>query len=89
MKTLIVYGTRYGATEGTAKEIAKVLGEEKFDVKVVNVKEEKINDISSYELIIVGTGMQMARWIGEVEDFLKKHSKKNWLRKKSRFFCQQ
>ena len=75
MKTLIIYGTRYGATEGTAKEIAKVLEEEKFDVKVVNVKEEKINDISSYELIIAGTGLQMARWVGEVEDFLKKHQK--------------
>ena len=75
MKTLLVYGTRYGATAGTSEEIAKVLSAEKFDVKVVNVKEEKISDISPYELIIVGTGIQMARWVGEVEDFLKKHQK--------------
>ena len=75
MKTLIVYGTRYGATAGTAEEIAKILRGEGFDVKVVNAKEEKIKDITPYELIIVGTGVAMGRWTGEVEDFLKKHEK--------------
>ncbi|HLC00143.1 MAG TPA: flavodoxin domain-containing protein, partial [Candidatus Bathyarchaeia archaeon] len=59
MKTLIVYATRYGATAGTAEEIAKVLREEGFDVKVVNAKEEKIKDISEYELVVVGGGLQM------------------------------
>jgi menaquinone-dependent protoporphyrinogen oxidase len=72
MKALIVYGTRYGATTGTSEEIAKVLQAEGFDVKVVNVKEEKIKDISPYELIIVGSGMQMGKWTGEAEDFLKR-----------------
>ena len=72
MKTLIVYATRYGATAGTAEEIAKVLREEGFDVKVVNAKEEKIKDISEYELVIVGSGLQMFRWTSEAEDFLKK-----------------
>ena len=75
MKTLIVYGTRYGATAGTSEEIAKILREEGLDVKVLNAKEEKVKDISGYELIVVGTGVQMGRWTGEVEDFLKKHEK--------------
>ena len=72
MKTLIVYATRYGATAGTAEEIAKILREEGFEVKVTNLKEEKIKDISEYELVIVGSGLQMFRWTGEAEDFLKK-----------------
>ncbi len=72
MKTLIAYGTRYGATAGTAQEIAKILAEQGFDVKVANLKEEKIKDITPYELVIVGTGVAMGRWTGEVEDFLKK-----------------
>jgi menaquinone-dependent protoporphyrinogen oxidase len=72
VKTLIVYGTRYGATTGTSKEIAKVLREEGFEIKVVNAKEEKIKDISEYELVIVGSGMQMGKWTGEADDFLKK-----------------
>jgi menaquinone-dependent protoporphyrinogen oxidase len=73
MKALIVYGTRYGATASTSQEIAKVLQNEGIIAEVVNVKEEKIKDISPYELIIVGTGIQMSRWVGEVEDFLKKY----------------
>ncbi len=72
MKTLIVYGTRYGATTSTTEEIAKILREESFDVTVINAKEEKVKDISPYELIVVGSGMQMGKWTGEAEDFLKR-----------------
>jgi len=75
MNTLVAYGTRYGATTGTAQEIAKTLAESGFIVKVANLKEEKIKDITPYQLIVVGTGVQMGRWTGEVEDFLKKHEK--------------
>jgi len=75
MKTLLAYATRYGATAGTSEEIAKMLREEGFDVKVVNAKEEKIQDISEYELIIVGGGMQMGKCTGETEDFLKNFQK--------------
>jgi menaquinone-dependent protoporphyrinogen oxidase len=72
MNTLIVYGTRYGATAATSDEIAKALQTENFDVKVVNAKEEKIKDINQYDLIIVGSGMQMGKWTGEAEDFIKR-----------------
>jgi menaquinone-dependent protoporphyrinogen oxidase len=85
MKTLILYGTRYGATAGTSEEIAKVLQGEGFDVVVVNAKEEKVKDISPYDLIVVGTGVQMGRWTGEVEDFLKRHEQK-LAQKKMAFF---
>ena len=75
MNALIVYGTRYGATTGTAEEIAKVLRNKDFNVKVVNAKEEKVNDISPYELVIVGSGVQFARWTGEADGFVKKFQK--------------
>jgi len=75
MKSLIVYGTRYGATAGTSEEIARVLRDEGFDVRVVNAKEEKVDDISEYELIIVGRGMKIDRWTKEPEKFLKKFRK--------------
>jgi len=74
-KVLIVYGTRYGATEGTSDEIAKVLRSEGLDVRVVNARKEKVKDISGYDLVIVGSGMQMARWTGAAENFLKKFQK--------------
>lgn len=72
MKALIFYGTRYGATKGISEEIAKILQEEKFDVKVVNAQEEKVKDISEYGLVAVGSGVACGRWVNEAEDFLKK-----------------
>ena len=75
MRTLIVFGTRYGATTGTSEEIAKVLREEGFDVKAANAQKEKIKSISEYELVIVGSGMRMGKWTTEAEDFLKKFQK--------------
>ncbi len=69
-KVLIVYGTRYGATESTSEEIAKVLEGVGLEVKVINAKKEKVKDISPYDLIIIGSGMQMGKWTGEPENFL-------------------
>ena len=74
-RALIVYGTRYGATESTSEEIAKILRENGMDVKVVNAKKEKVKDIAAYDLIIVGSGMQMAKWTGDAEGFLVKFQK--------------
>lgn len=74
-EVLIVYGTRYGATEGTSEEIAKVLRSEGLDVRVVNARKEKVKDISGYDLVIVGSGMQMGKWTGSAENFLRKFQK--------------
>jgi len=73
-KILIAYGTRYGATTSTAEEIAKVLQGEGFEVKVVNLKEEKVKDISKFELVIIGSGMKMEMWTSKAKAFLNKFS---------------
>ena len=73
-KVLIVYGTRYGATKSTVEEIARVLQEENCDVKIVNLKEERVRSIAEFELVIVGSGMRMERWVSKVEGFLKKYN---------------
>jgi len=72
---LIVYGTTFGATKGTSEEIARVLREQDFDIKAVNAQEERIKDISDYELVIVGSSLANCRWNGHAEDFLKKFCK--------------
>jgi len=73
-KILIAYGTRYGATTSTAVEISKVLRGEGFEVKVVNLKEEKVKDISKFDLVIIGSGMKMGMWTSSAKRFLKKFS---------------
>jgi menaquinone-dependent protoporphyrinogen oxidase len=84
-KVLIVYGTRYGATESTSQEIARVMREQGIDTAVVNAAKEKVADISSYDMVIVGSGMQMGKWVSAAEDFLKKH-KKELAEKKTAIF---
>jgi menaquinone-dependent protoporphyrinogen IX oxidase len=74
-KVLIVYGTRYGATESTSEEIATVLRGEGIDTTVINAGKEKVKDISTYDMVIVCSGMQMAKWTGDAENFLKKYQK--------------
>ncbi len=71
---LIAYGTRYGATTSTVEEISKVLQGEGFEVKVVNLKEEKVKDISKFELVIIGSGMKMDMWTSKAKAFLNKFS---------------
>ena len=75
MNVLLVYATSYGATKGTSEVIARILREENFDVRVVNAREEKVKDISEYELVVVGSGMAMGNWVSEAEDFLKRFQK--------------
>ena len=86
-KALIVYGTRYGATEMTSKEIADVFRDEGLDVKVVNLKDEKVKAITEYELIVVGSGIQINRWTKEPLKFLKKFQKELAKKKVALFVC--
>lgn len=74
-KALIVYGTRYGATAMTSEEIADVFRQEGLDVRVVNLKDEKVKDISEYDLVVVGSGIRIKKWTKEPEKFLKKFQK--------------
>jgi len=86
-KALIVYGTRYGATASTSEEIAEVLSKEGLDVKVVNLKKDKVKDITEYELVIIGSGIQIHKWTKEPEKFLKNFKKELTKKKVALFVC--
>jgi menaquinone-dependent protoporphyrinogen oxidase len=87
MKALIVYGTRYGAAALTAEEIAQELRKENFEVRVINAKDEKVKDITEYDLVIVGSGIQINHWTSEPEDFLKKFQKELAKKKVALYVC--
>ncbi|MFW9997451.1 MAG: flavodoxin domain-containing protein [Candidatus Odinarchaeota archaeon] len=71
--TLIVYGTRCGASREVAELIASVL-RDKFSLKVevVNIKKMKgKNALEDYENIIVGSSIACGKWTKQAERFLK------------------
>ena len=74
-KALIVYGTRYGSTADTSQVIAEALRQEGFEVKTVDAKKEKAPNVGEFDLVIVGSGIQMGKWTSEPEEFIKKHQK--------------
>lgn len=74
-KALVVYGTRTGTAAITAQEIVQTLQKHGIEAKVLNAKKEKIQSIAEYDLIVVGSGIQMGRWTDEPENFLKKFQK--------------
>jgi menaquinone-dependent protoporphyrinogen oxidase len=86
-KALIVYGTRYGAAASTSQEIASMLSQKGIEVDVVNAKEQKVKDVAKYDLVIVGSGIQIHRWTSEPEDFLKKFQKQLANKRLALFVC--
>ena len=74
-KALIVYGTRTGTTANTSEVIADTLRQVGYEVKIVDSKQEKVQSVSEFDLIIVGSGIQMSKWTSEPEEFIKKHQK--------------
>lgn len=86
-KALIVYGTRTGATANTSGVIADTLQKEGLSVKIADAKKEKVKDIGEYDLVVVGSGIQIGKWTGESDDFLKKHQKELTSKKLALFVC--
>jgi menaquinone-dependent protoporphyrinogen IX oxidase len=86
-KALIVYGTRYGATEMTSWEIAGVFRQEGLDVEVVNLKNDKVKDITEYDLVTVGSGIQINKWTKEPDKFLKNFRRELAKKKVALFVC--
>jgi menaquinone-dependent protoporphyrinogen oxidase len=75
-QVLIAYGTRYGATKSTSEQMAKELESKGMHVTVVDCNKTKIKTIDPYDLIIVGSGMQMGKWTKGPERFLQKFQQK-------------
>jgi menaquinone-dependent protoporphyrinogen IX oxidase len=72
-KTLIAYGSRYGATVETAAEIASILNKEfDLDVDIYNLKKYRAcPDLDIYDNVIVASGIKYSDWTENAESFLK------------------
>jgi len=74
LKTLIAFGTRYGATAEVAEKIAKILKEDfKLNVDVINLEHRfiKEKELDEYQNIIIGSGIKVGKWTNRAKKFLK------------------
>ncbi len=73
MKVLIVYYTKYGNTEKVAKLIAEgITSVEGNEVIVKFVKDVKLKETASYDLILIGSPVHFRRHVGAVKKFINK-----------------
>ncbi|KAF1078254.1 flavodoxin domain-containing protein [Methanogenium sp. MK-MG] len=70
-RILIIYATRYGATEGIATAIAEGLQKQNCDVDVRNVKE--VFDITGYSAVIIGSPIYYGKVLPEQVAFVSLH----------------
>ena len=73
MKALVVYGTRYGTATEIAEEISRVLEDDGLEVDLRDARKLKNNDVSLYDLVVVGSGIKIGKWTKGSLNFLKKN----------------
>jgi len=71
-KTLIAYGTKYGATKEIAEKIGEVLKGEGIPNDVLSA--DKVKDLSPYKNVILGTAVYMGMGRKEAKSFLKNNA---------------
>ncbi len=72
-KILVCYGTRYGSAGEIAENIGEILRNRGATVDIINLKKNKVKNLETFDLVVVGSGIQMGKWTKEPLQFLKKH----------------
>ena len=67
-KVLIAYASKYGATGEIAERVGQVLTEAGFAVDVQPA--DKINDLTAYNAVVLGSAVYAGQWRKETADFL-------------------
>ncbi len=64
-KILVCYGTRYGSAGEIAENIGEILRSRGATVDIINLKKSKVKNLESYDLVVLGSGIQMGKWTKE------------------------
>jgi len=71
-RTLIAYQTKGGVTAENASIIAGILqGEFDHQVDIVDLKAQRVPDLTPYENVVVGTGVRVQRPYGRARKFVR------------------
>ena len=77
MKGAVVYYSRYGNNEKTAKAVLEGLQESGHEVDLINAKESKELG-TGYDFLVVGSPTRAGRTSGPVKKFIKKNVDEEW-----------
>lgn len=72
-KVAILYGSRYGTTTGIVQEMVKTAEETGAEVETFEVRKSKPASLDSYDLIIIGSGIQVGKWTKEPLKFIEQN----------------
>ena len=72
-KVLVCYGSRHGSTAEISERISETLRGHGAEVDLVDLKKEKAKGIKDYDIVVIGSGIQMGKWTKEALKFIKKH----------------
>lgn len=70
---LVTYASKYGATKEIAQKIGEVLRQAGLQVDVLPV--DGVQDLSSYNAVILGSAVYVGRWQKEAAEFLRSNEK--------------
>ncbi len=71
-KILIVYGTRFGATEGVAIKIAEIFRDNDVLADVVDLEERSdFDNFDGYDGLIIGSSIKIGQWTRHVKNFVR------------------
>jgi menaquinone-dependent protoporphyrinogen oxidase len=73
MNALVAFGTRYGSTERVAAEIASALTSKGIEAKVLDLRSKKKESVNSYQLVVIGSGINIGAWSKEAQRFLEEN----------------
>lgn len=68
---LVAYGTRRGGTQGIAEAIAGGLRAEGLDVDCARAQD--VDDLASYDAVVLGGALYFGRWVHEARRFARRH----------------
>ncbi len=71
-KVLVAYGTRHGSAREIAEHIGSTLTKEGHEVDVKRAT--KSVAVDTYDLVVIGSGIQVGSWTKEATKFLRLNS---------------
>ncbi|HYC19800.1 MAG TPA: flavodoxin domain-containing protein [Candidatus Bathyarchaeia archaeon] len=76
-KVLIAYGSRYGSTSEIASAMAQTFEKEGLEPQLLDLeqtKQQQWPSLTSFDSVLVGSGIRMSRWTRSATKFLTKHT---------------